>query len=87
MSPRRAHTRTPEWIVKSYKNKGKQILHGPYVCPKCGINKIRIQVNKEKNETVVVCDNCNLECPLSYAPHLESVDYYNKFMDEFARSV
>jgi len=46
------------------------------------MNKLRIQVNKERKEVTATC-NCDVEYPLKYIPTFEAIDYYNKFMDQF----
>jgi len=45
------------------------------------MNKMRIQVDKERKEVVAIC-SCGVECPLKYIPAFEAIDYYNKFMDQ-----
>lgn len=82
MSPRKARYQTPEWIAQSIRNKRKKLLHGPYYCPNCGMNKLRVVVDKKKEEVVAIC-NCGLERQLNYAPVFEATDYYNKLIDEF----
>jgi transcription elongation factor Elf1 len=82
MSPRKSRYAVPEWAVKSFRNKGKELLHGPYDCPKCGMNKLKIQVNKEEKEVTAAC-SCGLEYPMNYVASFESVDYYNKLIDQF----
>jgi len=46
------------------------------------MKKIRIQVNKERKEVIGIC-SCGLEYPLKYVPAFESIDYYNKLIDQF----
>jgi len=45
------------------------------------MNKLRIQVNKERKEVIAVC-SCGVEHPLKYIPAFEARDYYNKFMNQ-----
>lgn len=85
MSPRKARYQTPEWIAKSIRDKRKKLLHGPYICPKCKMKKLRIQVNKERKEIIAICGNCGLEYQLNYVPAFESIDYYNKLIDQFSK--
>lgn len=82
MAPRKSHYRIPEWQVQSYRNKTKKILFGPYTCPKCNQNKLRINVNKKKKEVAAIC-NCGLEYAFKYVSAYEPVDYYNKLIDQF----
>jgi len=81
MSPRKARYRVPEWVAQSIRNKRKKLLHGSYYCPKCGMNKLRILVDKKKKEVIAVC-NCGLEYQLNYVPAFEAPDYYNKVIDQ-----
>jgi len=81
MSPRKDRYRVPEWRVKLFKDESKKILFGPYICPKCNQDNLKIKVDKEKKEVTVTCD-CGLEHSLKYIPSYDPVDYYNKFIDE-----
>ena len=82
MSPRKSRYRIPKYVAQSIRNRRKMLLHGPYDCPKCKMNKLRIQVNKERKEVIGIC-SCGLEYPLKYVPAFESIDYYNKLIDQF----
>jgi len=82
MSPRKSRQRIQGWVAQSIRNKRKKLLHGPYDCPKCWLNKLRIQVDKEKKEVLAVC-SCGLEYPLNYVQSFESIDYFNKLTDGF----
>jgi len=82
MSPRKARYQTPEWVAQSIRDRRKKLLYGLYDCPKCKMNKLRIQVNKEREEVIAIC-SCGLEHPLNYVSAFERVDYYNKLIDQF----
>jgi len=82
MSPRKAHYRIPEHIAQSIRDRRKLLLHGPYDCPQCKMNKLRIQVSKERKEVIGIC-SCGLEHLLEYFPAFEPIDYYNKLIDQF----
>jgi transcription elongation factor Elf1 len=82
MSPRKERYQTPKYVVKAIRDRRKQLLHGSYYCPKCGMNKLRIEVDKEKKEAIAVCA-CGTERRMKYVSAFESVDYYNKFLDQF----
>ena len=84
MSPRKTRYQTPEWVAQAIRNKRKKLLYGPYDCPKCKMNKLRIIVNKERKEVIGIC-SCGLEYPLKYVPAFESIDYYNKLMDQLKK--
>lgn len=77
----------PRWADESARDRKDQILHGPYGCPKCGLETLRIRVSKSCTEVIAVCNSCGLKHPLSYAPYLEVVDYYNRLTDEFNKQV
>jgi len=81
MYPRKARYQVPGWVTQSIRDKRKKLLHGPYNCSKCKMNKLRIQVNKERKEVIAVC-SCGVEHPLKYIPAFEARDYYNKFMNQ-----
>ena len=80
MSPRKSRYRVPEWVAQSIRNKRMKLLHGPYDCPKCWKNNLRIHVDNKRKEVVAVC-NCGFEHTLKYVPSFYPVDYYNKVVD------
>jgi transcription elongation factor Elf1 len=82
MSPRKSRQKIPGWVAQSIRNKRKMLLHGPYNCPKCWMDKLGIRVDKEKKEVLAVC-SCGLEHRLNYVQSFESVDYFNKLIDGF----
>lgn len=59
-------------------------MYGPYDCPECKMNKLRILVKKQEEEVIAVC-SCGLEFPLKYVPAFESIDYYNRFIDQMSK--
>ena len=42
---------------------------------------MRIGIDKKSKEVVAVCI-CGMEQNLNYVPAFETVDYYNKFIDQ-----
>lgn len=84
LSPRKARYQTPEYIADAIRSKRKKLLHGPYFCPKCGMEKLRIEVDKKNNMVNAVC-SCGLERQLNYVPAFEGTDYYSKLADEFKK--
>jgi len=82
MSPRKTRYRIPEWQVKQLRDRRKKILYGPYTCPKCNQDKLRIRVNKQNKKVTAICD-CGLEYSFKYVSSYEPVDYYNKLIDQF----
>jgi len=81
MSPRKARYRVPEHIAQAIREKRRNLLHGPYNCPKCGKIKLRIQIDKKMKEAAAIC-SCGLQYPLKYFPPFEPIDYYNKLIDQ-----
>lgn len=86
MSPRKERYQTPKYVAHAIRDRRKKLLHGPYDCPKCKMNNLRIQVNKEKKEVIAIC-SCGLEHPLSYVSVFEPIDYYNKLIDQFYKKM
>ena len=84
MSPRNARYQTPEYVAGAIKSKCKRLLHGPHFCPKCGLEKLRIEVDQKNKQATAIC-SCGLEQQLNYVPAFEGVDYYSKFVDEFKK--
>lgn len=85
MSPRKERYQTPEYIAQGIRDRRKKLLYGSYSCPKCGLEKLRIEVDKKNKEVRAIC-SCGIEHRLDYVPVFESVDYYNKFMDQFNKT-
>ena len=83
MSPRKSRYKVPKWRVQSIRDKRKKILYGPYACPQCGQDKLRININKQNNKIVAFCV-CGLKHLLKYVSGYDSVDYYNELIDQFS---
>ena len=82
MSPRKSRDGVPQWVVDiKFKMKRKKLALGPYDCPKCGRDKLRIRVDRQKKEVMAICE-CGTY-PLEYATSYEPIDYYNKLVDKF----
>jgi hypothetical protein len=84
LSPRNTRYQVPEYIADAIRSKRKKMLYGPHSCPKCGLEKLRIEVDRKNKQVMAVC-SCGLECQLNYVPAFEGVDYYNRFADEFKK--
>lgn len=82
MSPRKSRYRVPEWKVQSFRDYSKRVLFGPYTCPKCQQDKLRIKIDKQKNEVIAAC-NCGLIHSFKYVSAYDPVDYYNKLIDQY----
>jgi transcription elongation factor Elf1 len=84
MSPRNTRYQTPGYIAQAIRDKRKKLLQGSYSCPKCGTEKLRIGIDKKNKEAIAVCI-CGLEQRLSFVPAFETIDYYNKFRDQYKK--
>ena len=84
MCPKEDQFRVKGRQAEAVRRKRKELQYGPYNCPKCGMNRLMIQVNKETKEAKGTCV-CGLGHPLRYVEAYERVDYYNKLIDEFYR--
>jgi transcription elongation factor Elf1 len=62
----------------------KQMVNGPYYCPKCRKELLQMFVDAKNKKAYAVC-RCGLEWELSYAPIFQGVDYYNKFRDAWKK--
>lgn len=62
----------------------KQMVNGPYYCPKCRKELLQMFVDARNKKAYAVC-KCGLEWELSYAPIFQGVDYYNKFRDAWKK--
>ena len=58
----------------------KQMVNGPYYCPKCRKELLQIYADVKNKEVYAIC-KCGLEWQLTYAPVFQPIDYYNKFRD------
>ena len=81
MSPRNTRYQTPKHVVQAIRDKRKKLLQGSYYCPKCGNEKLRIGIDRKNKEVIAMC-SCGLEEQVGYVPAFETIDYYNKFIDQ-----
>jgi transcription elongation factor Elf1 len=81
LCPRKDHLRVPQWKVNQFRQKGKRILNGPYECPTCKKENLRIRIIYGKKEATAFCE-CGLERSLKYVSIYDPVDYYEKIVDE-----
>jgi transcription elongation factor Elf1 len=66
--------------IKVLTKDAKQMVNGPYYCPKCRKEFLQILGNADKKEIFAIC-KCGVSQQLTYAPVFQPVDYYNKFRD------
>jgi transcription elongation factor Elf1 len=71
-------------MAQAIRDKRKKLLCGSYYCPKCGLEKLRVGVDKKNKEAVAICA-CGFEQNLNYVPAFETVDYYNKLIDQLKK--
>ncbi|MGD6853096.1 MAG: hypothetical protein ACQCN6_13640 [Candidatus Bathyarchaeia archaeon] len=62
----------------------KQMVNGPYYCPKCRKELLQIYADTKNKKAYAVC-KCGLEWELTYAPVFQPIDYYNKFRDAWKK--
>jgi transcription elongation factor Elf1 len=84
MSSGKDRHKIPGSRMKILTKDAKQMVNGPYYCPKCRKELLQIYVNLKTKEVYAVC-KCELEWPLTYAPVFQPVDYYNKFRDAWKK--
>ena len=76
--------KVPGSRMKILTKDAKQMVNGPYYCPKCRKELLQILANVHKKEVYAVC-KCGLEWQLTYAPVFQPIDYYNKFRDAWKK--
>lgn len=82
--PRNTRYEVPQWRVKSIKDRKAKILFGPYDCPNCQQDKLKIRIDEKIEEAYATCD-CGFRYVFKYVKSYEPVDYYNKLLDESRR--
>ncbi|UCH01984.1 MAG: hypothetical protein JSV20_09220 [Candidatus Bathyarchaeota archaeon] len=55
-----------------------------YLCPKCGEESVKINVEKKPNATVT-CGKCELKAAISFHPYEKPIDVYCNFIDKYYR--
>lgn len=81
MSPRITRYEFPPWKIKAIKNKTKEVLFGPFECPECHEDKLKVKIDTNLEEVYAIC-NCGLKHEFKYIKSYQSVDYYNQLLDE-----
>jgi len=61
----------------------KKRLPDIFSCSKCGINTVRVVMNKVKQIAIVKCGNCGLQAEFSTIYADQPIDIYCKFIDKF----
>jgi transcription elongation factor Elf1 len=86
MSPGNAKFRVlpPSQKIKIFQRESKQLINGPYDCPKCGKTLLQIVISTKNNEVHAICV-CGIDEQLTYAPVFQGIDYHSKFLDKWKR--
>jgi len=85
MCPRNSAYKVPRNRIKILVKEAKQMVNGPYYCPKCKKELLQILADVKKKEVIAIC-TCGLEHQLTYAPVFQPIDYYSKFMDVYKKN-
>ena len=85
MSSGKERKKIPGSRMKILTKDAKQMVNGPYYCPKCRKELLQICADLKKKEVYAIC-KCGLEWPLTYAPVFQPIDYYNKFRDAWKKT-
>lgn len=81
MAPRNARYVTPPWRVKAIRDRKKEILYGPYDCPSCQCNKLKISIDAKTEEVSANCE-CGFKYTFKYVRSYAPIDYYNELLDK-----
>ena len=84
MSPKTSKYRVPHNRIRILVKEAKQMVNGPYYCPNCKKEVLKILADSKNKEVLAVC-TCGIEERLTFAPIFQPVDYYNKFNDIFKK--
>ena len=63
----------------------KRQLPELYLCPKCGKNTVKSNINKKQNRATVICSSCGLKQSFECTPTMAEVDAYCAFVDSYYR--
>ena len=67
-------------IVKLQKRK----LPTVYLCPKCGEESVKINIEKKPN-AMITCGKCELKAAISFQLYEKPIDIYCNFVDKYYR--
>ncbi len=82
--PSKTSYRTPHNRIKILVKEAKQMVEGPYYCPSCKKEILKIVLDSKGKEVLAVC-TCGVEEKMVFAPIFQPIDYYNKFMDLYKK--
>jgi len=66
-------------VIKVMKRKLPEL----FMCPKCGKNTMKVNVDRKHGTTLVVCGDCGLKEEFHTADRVEPIDIYCIFIDQF----
>lgn len=81
LSPRKTRYETPKHIVDAIRSRKAKLLAGPYICPMCGQERLRIRINEEDHTVWALC-KCGVKENLEYKKGCQGIDYYNDYLDK-----
>lgn len=81
MSPRKARYEVEKHIVQGIRDRRRKILMGPYPCPACYKEDLRILIAHESAKVYANC-RCGFQRSLEYSSGREGIDYYNDLFDK-----
>jgi transcription elongation factor Elf1 len=84
MSSDKGKQKLPGSRMKILTKDAKQMVNGPYYCPKCRKELLQILADVKNKKVYALC-KCGLEWSLTYAPVFQPIDYYNKFRDAWKK--
>jgi len=80
MSPRKARDKIEKHFVQAYRDRRRKILMGPYPCPACAKENLRILIAHEGEKVYAKC-RCGFQRNLEYRSGRDGIDYYNDLFD------
>jgi transcription elongation factor Elf1 len=54
-----------------------------FLCPNCGKNMVKVNINRDRKQASVICSNCKLHNTFKTTPQTQDVDVYCLFIDEY----
>jgi transcription elongation factor Elf1 len=80
MSSQKKMSKVPSSRIKVLTKDAKQMVNGPYYCPKCRKELMQIMADLKNKQVYARC-KCGVDQQLTFAPVFQPIDYYNKFRD------
>lgn len=61
----------------------KKTLPHIFICPKCGLEAVRITMMRDDQKATVTCGNCDIAAEITLSNIDHQVDVYCRFTDRF----